>query len=258
MSIENDCPLKVDGLSKSFRRGAVIVEALRGVSLDVGKGEFLAVMGASGSGKSTLLHLIAGLTRPDSGTVMVNGEDITKMPDRRLTMFRRRHIGLVFQAFNLIPTLTAEENILLPALSDGRLNDVKSAFGPIVARLGLENRKSHRPDTMSGGEQQRTAVARALINRPSIVLADEPTGSLDSVNGQNLCKLLRELSEKEGSAIILVTHEPSVAIWARKIMVLKDGRFIDSFETSGFKDSHSLAAHYQAIVESGRPGETAA
>lgn len=257
MSEHNDCPVRAEGLCKSFRRGDVSVEALRGVSLEVGKGEFIAVMGASGSGKSTLLHLIAGLTRPDSGKIFVNGEDLTKLSDKRLTMFRRRHIGLVFQAFNLIPTLTAEENILLPAMSDGRLEQVRASFSPLVARLGLESRISHRPDAMSGGEQQRAAVARALINQPSIVLADEPTGSLDSVNGQKLCKLLRELSDNEGRTIILVTHEPSVAIWAKKIMVLKDGRFIDSFQTAKFKDSHSLAAHYQSIVESDMPVEKA-
>ncbi len=254
---KNELPVSIEKVSKRFRQGASYVDALNEVSLNVSKGDFTAVMGASGSGKSTLLHLIAGLTSPDSGSIYVNGEDLTKMSDKRRTMFRRRHIGLVFQAFNLIPTLTAEENILLPAMSDGRMKEVKLSFLNLVSRLGLEKRIGHRPDAMSGGEQQRAAVARALVNQPSIVLADEPTGSLDSVNGQNLCKLLRELSDNDGRTIILVTHEPSVAIWAKKIMVLKDGRFIDSFDTVKFKDSHSLAAHYQSIVESRIPTEIA-
>ncbi len=252
--LRKELVVRAHQLVKRFRQGSSSVEALGGVSFEVAKGDFVAVMGASGSGKSTLLHLLSGLTRPDSGQIFVDGEDITRLGDRKLTFFRRRSVGLVFQSFNLIPTLTAEENILLPALSDGHGGAALSAsLKELAVRLGLEQRLSHRPDSMSGGEQQRVAIARALINKPSIILADEPTGSLDSVNGQNLCRLLRELSDKDGRTIILVTHEPSVAIWARNIMVLKDALLIDSFSTSAFKDAHSLAAHYQTIVEKGAP-----
>ncbi len=255
---EKNIPVRVENASKRFRQGDTVVEALKEVTLDVAEGEFLTVMGASGSGKSTLLHLIAGLTRPDAGSISINGEILTGMSDRRLTMFRRRHIGIIFQSFNLIPTLTARDNILLPAASDGRILEAEKALPSLLSRLDLENRISHRPDALSGGEQQRAAIARALINQPAIVLADEPTGSLDSVNGQNLCKLLREMCDKDGRTIILVTHEPSVAIWSKRIVVLKDGRIISSFETSGFKDSHSLASHYQGIVESDKRNGAAA
>ncbi len=251
-------PVKVEGASKKFRQGETIVEALKEVTLNVEEGEFLTVMGASGSGKSTLLHLIAGLTKPEAGRICINGEDITALSDRKLTMFRRRRIGIIFQSFNLIPTLTARENILLPATADGRLAEAEKALPTLLSRLALESRISHRPDALSGGEQQRVAIARALINQPSIVLADEPTGSLDSVNGQILCKLLRELCDKDGRTIILVTHEPSVAIWSKRIVVLKDGRIISNFETSTFKDSHSLASHYQGIVESDKNAVVAA
>ena len=240
-------PVRVEGLVKRFRQGDVIVEALRGVSLTVEKGEFVAVMGASGSGKSTLLHTMAGLTRPDAGRVLVNGEDLSTLSDYRLTMFRRRHIGIVFQSFNLIPTLTAEENVLLPVLSDGRTG-VGGQLDQLMSKLGITERRHHRPDALSGGEQQRAAIARALIADPSIVLADEPTGSLDSVSGQKLCAILKELCEAQGRTIVLVTHEPSVAVWAKRIVVLKDGMVLTEFKTSDFHDSHSLAAHYQDVV----------
>lgn len=260
MNKQSDAMLvvKVENASKRFRQGKIIVEALKNVSLEVSKGDFTAIMGASGSGKSTLLHLIAGLTRPESGKVTIEGQNISEMSDSKLTAFRRKKIGLVFQAFNLVPTLTAEENILLPANADGRGKEALSDLRELTIKLGLLERLKHYPDAMSGGEQQRTAIARALINQPAILLADEPTGSLDSVNGQKLCRLLREFSDKDGRTILLVTHEPSVAIWAKKIMVLKDGAFINCFETKDFKDAHSLASHYQAIVEKQNETETAA
>ena len=252
-------PLLVERVTKRFRQGESNVEALRDLSLSIHHGEFVAVMGASGSGKSTLLHVGAGLTRPEEGRVIVEGQDITAMAarsDRRLTEFRRRRIGLVFQAFNLIPTLTAEQNILLPILAAGAPTD-PDRLEELIGRLGLGPRRHHRPDAMSGGEQQRVAIARALIANPAVVLADEPTGSLDSVSGQQLCQLLREQNEERETTIVVVTHEPHVAIWASRVVVLRDGRILDEFETRGFRDSHSLAAHYHEVVDVASAAEVA-
>lgn len=251
-------PLCVEGLTKRFRQGSVVVEALSGVSLTVRRGEFVAVMGASGSGKSTLLHLMAGLTRPDAGRVLVDGHDLAAMSDQRLTHFRRRHVGLVFQAFNLIPTLTAEDNILLPVLAAGKATVDRDRLDGLLERLDLADRKTHRPDALSGGEQQRVAIARALMADPSIILADEPTGSLDSVSGQNLCRLLGELCREQRRTIVLVTHEPAVAVWSQRIVVLKDGCTLAEFTTEQFSDAHSLAAHYQDIVGPAAPAEVPA
>ncbi len=245
---ESLLPLEVEHLTKRFRQGDVVIEALNDVSLSVERGEFVAVMGASGSGKSTLLHVIAGLTRPDEGRVLVDGTDLSTFPDRRLTLFRRRRIGLVFQAFNLIPAFTAEENILLPVLSDLPKESVEDRLDTLLTRLDLAERRAHRPDALSGGEQQRVAIARALMADPAIILADEPTGSLDSVSGQKLCKLLREQCQEHGRTIVLVTHEPMVAVWAERVVVLKDGRNLAEFQTADFHDAHGLAAHYQDVV----------
>jgi putative ABC transport system ATP-binding protein len=240
-------PLCVQNLSKRFRQGDAIIDALKDISLTVERGQFLAVMGASGSGKSTLLHVVAGLTRPDEGRVLVDGQDLSAMSDRRLTLFRRRHIGLVFQAFNLIPTLSAQDNVLLPILAArGRPGDDR--LQALLSRLDLTQRRRHRPDALSGGEQQRVAIARAIIGDPSIVLADEPTGSLDSVTGQGICRLLQELCKEQGRTIIIVTHEPAVAVWAERILVLKDGQTLTKFPTADFHDAHSLAAHYHDVV----------
>jgi len=241
-------PLHVERLTKRFRQGNTIIEALKNISLSVERGQFVAVMGASGSGKSTLLHVMAGLTRPDAGHVAVDGQDLSAMSDYQRTVFRRRRIGLVFQAFNLIPTLSAQDNVLLAALADGRGSFVDGQLEGLLARLGLAERRRHRPDAMSGGEQQRVAIARAMIGDPSIILADEPTGSLDSVTGQSICRLLQELCEEQGRTIVVVTHEPAVARWAERIVVLKDGQTLTEFRTTDFHDVHSLAAHYQDIV----------
>ncbi len=241
-------PLVAQQAIKRFRQGDEIIEALKNVSLTVTRGEFVAVMGASGSGKSTLLHVMAGLTKPDEGRILVDGQDLSSMSDRRLTFFRRRHIGLVFQAFNLISTLTAEDNILLPLLAAGRKHSGNGQLDKLLARLDLAGRRRHRPDALSGGEQQRVAIARALVTDPSIILADEPTGSLDSVSGQNICRLLQELCREQKRTIVVVTHEPTVAIWAQRIVVLKDGRILTEFKTAEYPDLLSLAAHYQDIV----------
>jgi putative ABC transport system ATP-binding protein len=243
-------PVLVEHATKRFRQGDSLVEAIKNVSLAIEDGEFVAIMGASGSGKSTLLHVMAGLTRPEEGRVVIDGTDLSSLSDAKLTYFRRRKIGLVFQAFNLIPTLTAEENITLPLLTDGRDDLVVERLDPLLDRLGLTSRRSHRPDALSGGEQQRVAIARSLIADPALVLADEPTGSLDSVSGQNICRVLRELSEERRRTIVVVTHEPSVALWAERMVVMKDGRILTDLPTSDFKDAQALATHYQDVVTS--------
>ena len=249
-SVPSTCqpPLVLNNVTKRFRQGESVVEALKDVSLTVQAGEFVAVMGASGSGKSTLLHVMAGLTWPDAGSVQVEGTELSQMRDAQLTRFRRRRIGLVFQSFNLIPALTAEENITLPLLAEGSAKPSQDAVNHLLDRLGIAGRRTHRPDALSGGEQQRVAIARALITNPAIVLADEPTGSLDSVSGENLCRLLQELCQEQKRTIVVVTHEPSVAIWAERVVVMKDGRVLSDFATSAFPDALSLAAHYQQLV----------
>ena len=239
-------PLRVDNVTKNYRQGDRIVEALRGVSLEVERGRFLAIMGASGSGKSTLLHLMAGLTLPDTGQILIDGQNIEQMNDRELTLFRRRHIGLVFQSFNLIPTLTARENVALPLLLDGKTHSqMNGKVDELMTLLGIATRREHRPDVMSGGEQQRVAIGRALINNPAVILADEPTGNLDSINSKSVCELLRDLAEKQDKTIVMVTHEPSVAAYAQEVAVMKDGRLIERFSTAGLHGSSDVAARYQ-------------
>ncbi|MGA2501844.1 MAG: ABC transporter ATP-binding protein [Tepidisphaeraceae bacterium] len=242
-------PLAVENATKTFRQGDRRVTALAGVSLSVEQGQFLAIMGASGSGKSTLLHLMAGLTSPDSGRILIDGQDITHMRDRELTVFRRRHVGLVFQAFNLIPTLTAGENMALPLMLEGRNGSaVANRIDGLLETLGLSHRREHRPDVMSGGEQQRVAIGRALAADPAVILADEPTGNLDSTNSDSVCELLRNLSAEHGKTIVMVTHEPSVAIFARQVGVMKDGRLIAQFATSEVAGAQELAVKYQACL----------
>jgi putative ABC transport system ATP-binding protein len=239
-------PLRVDNVTKSYRQGDRVVEALRGVSLEVERGRFLAIMGASGSGKSTLLHLMAGLTLPDSGQILINGEPISGMNDKALTLFRRRHIGLVFQSFNLIPTLTARENVALPLLLDGKNHQQRNGkVDELMSLLGITDRREHRPDVMSGGEQQRVAIGRALVNDPAVILADEPTGNLDSINSRSVCELLRDLAVKQNKTIVMVTHEPSVAGYAQEVAVMKDGRLIERFDTANLHGSQEVAARYQ-------------
>ncbi len=239
-------PLEVVDVTKTFRQGDRTVAALRGVSLSVAQGQFLAVMGASGSGKSTLLHLMAGLTDVDKGRVSIKGEDLAQFNDRKLTLFRRRHIGLVFQAFNLIPTLTAAENMALPLTLDGmRLAEVLPKVNELLSTLGLAHRRDHRPDVMSGGEQQRVAIGRALIADPAVILADEPTGNLDSVNSRSVCELLRDLCAMHGKTIVMVTHEPTVAAFAQDVAVMKDGLIIDEFATRETDGGQGLAIRYQ-------------
>jgi putative ABC transport system ATP-binding protein len=242
-------PLVVDNVIKRFRQGDRDVSALAGVSLDVAEGAFLAVMGASGSGKSTLLHLMAGLATPDSGRVVIRNQNLAEMNDRQLTLFRRHHIGLVFQSFNLIPTLTAEENVALPLLLDGKSeSDVRPKVREMMESLGLTSRLTHRPDAMSGGEQQRVAIARALVTDPAVLLADEPTGNLDSANSKSVCELLRDLSTLHNKTIVMVTHEPTVAAYAQEVAVIKDGKLVERFATQETNGGQGLALRYQECL----------
>jgi putative ABC transport system ATP-binding protein len=241
-------PLVVENVKKRFRQGDRVVEALAGVSLQVQQGQFLAIMGASGSGKSTLLHLMAGLAAADDGKVIINGQDLGAMSDRQLTLFRRRHIGLVFQAFNLIPTLTAEENVALPLMLDGRNgSEVRGKVSELLEILGISGRSHHRPDAMSGGEQQRVAIGRALVGDAAVILADEPTGNLDSSNSRSVCELLRDLTAIHNKTIVMVTHEPTVAAYAQEVAVLKDGGLVCQFATEG-TSGETLAMRYQECI----------
>ncbi|MGE5609230.1 MAG: ABC transporter ATP-binding protein [Bacillota bacterium] len=243
-------PLAVENVSKTYKQGDRAVQALKNIDLAVAKGQFLAIMGASGSGKSTLLHLMAGLTSPDSGRILINGENIAGMSDRQLTLFRRHYVGLVFQAFNLIPTLSARENIALPVMLDGRsVAGLNGKVDELLDRLALSHRADHRPDVMSGGEQQRVAIGRALITDPAVILADEPTGNLDSLNSKSICELLRDLSSIHGKTIVMVTHEPAVAAYAHEVVIMKDGRLIDRFPTQQVEGAQDLAMRYQECLK---------
>lgn len=219
--------LDAKGLHKEYVFGSHFVQALDGVDIQVNQGEFVAVMGPSGSGKSTLLHLLGGLDRPSNGVILLSGSDVSKLSDKQSTLSRRRNIGFVFQFFNLLPTLDAQENILLPLIIDGQKpKDHKDRLDRIIQRVGLENRRYHRPDQLSGGEQQRVALARALITQPAILLADEPTGNLDSKTGNDVMELLKASAKEFSQAIVMVTHDPKVAAYADRVIFLKDGKII--------------------------------
>ena len=213
-------------VTREYGDGESAVHALRGVTLKVPVGQFTAVMGPSGSGKSTLMHLLAGLDRPTNGRVKIGGQDITELGDKQLTKLRRRHIGFVFQSFNLLPMLTAEENILLPLSIAGRKVD-KAAVDSLIARVGLGDRLGHKPAQLSGGQQQRVAIARALASRPTVLFADEPTGNLDSTSGTEVLALLREAVELDRQTTVMVTHDPRAAATADRVLFLADGRIVD-------------------------------
>jgi putative ABC transport system ATP-binding protein len=210
---------------KTYRQGDNDITALAGISLEIAKGSFVAIMGPSGSGKSTLMHLIGGLDRPTSGDLLVNGRLIGQMPDDQVTLFRRYKIGFVFQFFNLLPTLTALENVALPLVLDGRPKaESDDRAQALLARIGLDKRQDHLPDELSGGEIQRVAVARALAFNPPILLADEPTGNLDSKNGEAILSLLKEINREQGCTIVMVTHSDEAARYGDRTIVLRDGR----------------------------------
>ncbi|HUZ84416.1 MAG TPA: ABC transporter ATP-binding protein [Gaiellales bacterium] len=212
-------------VTRSFGRGNTVVEALRGVSLEVPGGQFAAIMGPSGSGKSTLMHIMAGLDRPSSGSVSIDGTELTELSDTALTLLRRRHVGFIFQFFNLLPTLTAEENIVLPLRIAGTRPDPSWVDG-LIDRVGLGDRRSHRPSELSGGQQQRVAIARSLVSRPSVVFADEPTGNLDSGSSGEILRLLRELVDEFGQTSVMVTHDASAAAIADRVLFLADGLIV--------------------------------
>ena len=218
--------LKVENLKRVYGTGASKVVALDNVSFTVEKGEFVSIVGASGSGKSTLLHLIGGVDRPTSGKVFINDEEIYKLNNDDLAIFRRRQIGLIYQFYNLIPILNVIENIALPLELDGRKPD-KNDLNEMLELLGLENRKSHLPSQLSGGEQQRVSIGRALITRPSLILADEPTGNLDSKASEEIVSLLKKTNKKYNQTIIMITHNLEIAKMSDRIITIEDGRIVD-------------------------------
>lgn len=217
--------LRVENLTKIYGEGASKVVALDNVSFKVEKGEFIAIVGASGSGKSTLLHLIGGVDRPTSGKVFIDNQDIFKFNDDRLAIFRRRQVGLIYQFYNLIPILNVEENISLPLALDNKKIDSKEV-DDLIKILGLENRKKHLPNELSGGQQQRTSIGRALITRPSIVLADEPTGNLDSKSSDEIVALLKRMNRDYKQTIIMITHNLEIAKEASRIIKIEDGKIV--------------------------------
>jgi putative ABC transport system ATP-binding protein len=212
-------------VTRRYGAGEAAVDALRGVSIDVPPGQFTAIMGPSGSGKSTLMHLLAGLDRATAGSVHIGAQDITTMSDKALTKLRREHIGFVFQSFNLLPTLSAEENVLLPLTVAGRKWD-REALDALLERVGLSERRRHRPSELSGGQQQRVAIARALISEPTVLFADEPTGNLDSTAGAMVLDLLRDAVDLDGQTTVMVTHDPRAAARADRVLFLADGQIV--------------------------------
>ncbi|MDL2248566.1 ABC transporter ATP-binding protein [Tyzzerella sp. OttesenSCG-928-J15] len=215
--------LKVENLSKIYGTDDSEVRALDNVSFEVKKGEFVAIIGPSGSGKSTLLHLLGGVDRPTGGKVFIDNTDIYTLNESKLAIFRRRHIGLIYQFYNLIPTLDVEENITLPLLLDGREIE-QTHLKEIIATIGLENRLSHLPNKLSGGQQQRVSIGRALITNPAIILADEPTGNLDSKNSKDVIDLLKLSNKKYGQTLLVITHDENIALQADRIIAIEDGR----------------------------------
>lgn len=218
--------LKVENLTKTYGSGENLVHAVDDISFSVEKGEFVAIVGASGSGKSTLLHLIGGVDRPTSGKIFVDGNDISKMNDDKLAVFRRRQVGIVYQFYNLIPILTVEENITLPCDLDGRGVD-RERLEMILDSFGLRARRKHLPNQLSGGQQQRTSIARALINNPSLVLADEPTGNLDSKSSEEVMSMLKMCNQSYGQTVIMITHNLDIAKQADRIITISDGKIVE-------------------------------
>ena len=217
--------LKVEHLSKHYGSGENLVKAVDDVSFSVEKGEFLAIIGPSGSGKSTLLHILGGVDRPSSGKVFVDGTDVYTQDDEALAVFRRRQVGLIYQFYNLIPVLTAEENMTLPVLLDGRQIN-KERLEELLDTLGLRERRKNLPNQLSGGQQQRVSIGRALMNAPAVVLADEPTGNLDSKNSQEIVELLKLSNRRYGQTLIVITHDESIALQADRIIAIEDGKIV--------------------------------
>ncbi len=250
----------VRGLRKRYRVGGREVDALRGLDLTVEGTGFVAVMGASGSGKSTLLHLVAGLDRADGGEIEVDGTRVDRMTEAELTLYRRRTIGVVFQQFNLLPTMTALENVILPGVLDGLPRGELEARGlDLLASLGLAERATHRPEALSGGEQQRVAIARALLFEPRVLLADEPTGNLDSNTSERLWEMLERVVEERRILVLMVTHEPAAAAHCRTVHVLRDGQRAGTFDVDDLRitDASTAPAPVVAPVQGSARGELA-
>jgi putative ABC transport system ATP-binding protein len=224
----NDPIIRIRDLRKVYHTGEVDVVALRGVNLDVAKGEFLSVVGPSGSGKSTLFHILGGLAAPTSGSIQINGKDLLKMSDTERTELRKNHVGFVFQKYNLLPTLSAHDNIAIARHIAGKPLEADAKFEDVLKMLGVSHRLGHKPRALSGGEQQRVAIARAIVNNPEILLADEPTGNLDTENSNNVLALLRDLNERLGQTILMITHNPEAAAYGHRTVHMRDGKIVEA------------------------------
>lgn len=245
--MSNKFIVQAENIHKNYRSGRQNISVLRGVSLSLQQGEFIAIMGASGSGKSTLLHILGGLLAADEGYLRIEDIELTapQLNDESLTQFRRRRLGMIFQAYNLIPTLTVEENILLPIRMERKVSPEDLSFAQELQEgLGIWTRREHLPEALSGGEQQRVAIARALITRPALILADEPTGNLDSVTSQEICDQFRNLCKKHHRTLVLVTHEASAAFVADKTLILRDGVLVNTIDNRTLSDCSELACQY--------------
>jgi putative ABC transport system ATP-binding protein len=244
---DNQPVLVSQSLKKQYLLGEHQVDALRGVDITINKGEFVAIMGPSGSGKSTLLHLLGGLDQPSQGEVILANHPLKELDDKHITLVRRHNVGFIFQFFNLMPTLTAEENILLPIIIDGKqVSAYQTRTDELLNLVGLADRRTHKPDQLSGGEQQRVAIARALLTEPAIVLADEPTGNLDSLSGTAIMELLRRSCDTLSQTIIVVTHDPRAAAFADRVIFLLDGEIIAELH---FEKDAELAHNVGRIME---------
>jgi len=222
----NDPIIQVHGLTKTYHVGEVEVHALRGVDLDIARGEFVAIVGASGSGKSTLFHILGGLTPPTAGKVLIDGKDLTGMTNAERTTLRKSTVGFVFQKYNLLPTLSAEDNIKIVEYIGGRSTTFTPEFQEVLKLLGILDRMKHKPRALSGGQQQRVAIARGIVNQPAILLADEPTGNLDSQNSAAVLKLMKDLNQRTGQTILMITHDPEAASYASRSVHIRDGQIV--------------------------------
>jgi putative ABC transport system ATP-binding protein len=225
---ENAPIIRIVNLKKTYRTGDVDVHALRGVTLDIRKGDFVSIVGPSGSGKSTLFHVLGGLTPATSGTVQINGTDLAKMSDKERTNLRKQTVGFVFQKYNLLPTLSVADNIEIARDIAGNTGEPDQKFKDVMRLLGIEHRLKHKPSALSGGEQQRVAIARSIANSPTILLADEPTGNLDTENSNNVLGLLRDLNRRTGQTILMITHNPEAASYGHRIVHMRDGRIVEN------------------------------
>jgi putative ABC transport system ATP-binding protein len=241
--------LEVQSVHKQYKLGKVTVDALAGVDFAVNKGEFVAIMGPSGSGKSTLLHLLGGLDQPTDGQVVLAEKKLSLLNDKQITLVRRRNVGFIFQFYNLVPTLTAEENVALPLMIDGKnVAKYRDRINQLLMLVGIADRRHHKPDELSGGQQQRVAIARAFVTEPSIVLADEPTGNLDSKSGEEVLNLLRHSCDDMGQTIIMVTHDAKAASYADRVVFLKDGRIVDQLQLNGARgETAKILEHLKAL-----------